>query len=106
MRPVLGVYSDQNRGVIVKSASCPAPALVGLLFLVAVGITPVIAADLPVGFIETVAYSDIVDALDFDWDPDGGVWIASKGGRVWVGEGDERTPTGSSCFSQVITPCN
>ena len=66
------------------SVSRPAPALVGLLFLVLAGITPVIAADLPVGFIETVAYPDVVDALDFDWDPDGGVWVASKGGRVYL----------------------
>ena len=61
-----------------------APALVGFLFLGLAGVTPLIAADLPVGFIETVAFPNVIDALDFDWDPDGGMWIASKGGRVWV----------------------
>ena len=60
------------------------PTLVGPLFLGLSGGAPLIAADLPVGFVETVAFSNFVDVLDFDWDPDGGMWIASKGGRVWV----------------------
>ena len=35
--------------------------------------------------------------------PHNGFWQGSFGHD---GEGDERTPTGSFCFSQEITPCN
>jgi glucose/arabinose dehydrogenase len=46
-----------------------------------------VAAALPPGFQQTVVFSGAPEIIDFDWEPGGGLWIATKDGRVWLRRG-------------------
>ena len=70
---------NRNRGSAPRVSAAVLFLLIGLA-----GSAPITAIELPVGFVDNVAVADVLQAIDFDWDPDGGMWIAGKQGQIWV----------------------
>jgi glucose/arabinose dehydrogenase len=51
------------------------------------------ASALPPGFQDTVVFTNHGQPIDFDWDPNGGLWVGMKAGQVWRKAGTTYTLT-------------